>query len=483
MNRLLIANRGEIAVRIIRAARDLGIETVAVYSDVDRGALHVRLADHKVALLGSHARETYLDCDKLVSAAIQSGADAVHPGYGFFSENATFAQRVCEAGLCFVGPTPETIALMAAKDEARRRVASFGVPLVPGSDAIVDEKEALRIAAKIGYPVLVKAAAGGGGRGMRVVEGAEQLVQRLEEARREAEAAFGNDAVFIEKFIAEPRHIEVQVFGDRFGNLLHLWERECSVQRRHQKLVEESPAPNLHPELRTKILTAALLAAQSVNYLGAGTVEFLVDGGGKTRNSPFYFLEMNTRIQVEHPVTEMVTGTDLVKLQLQVARNEPLPFGQEDVEIQGHAIEYRVYAEDPQAAFAPTAGKIRYLSRSFGPGVREDSWVEAGTKVSTWYDSLLSKLIVYGTTREDALARSKRALDEYLIEGVPTTLEFHRWLLREPDFIRGMVDVRWIDRHYSGETRGPSVVGPLSLGEPIESQTAAPSSRGKELRR
>lgn len=462
LKRVLIANRSEIAVRVIRAARDMGIESVAVYSDADEGALHVRLADKRIALGGSSAKDTYLNRDKIINAAIQSGADCVHPGYGFFAENADFAAAVKAAGLTLIGPSPEAIALMGDKDQARKVAEKHGVPIVPGSTTGVDLKTFKSLAEKIGYPVMIKAVAGGSGRGIRVAEKAEELESKIAEVEREALAAFGNKEIILEKFIVKPRHIEVQVFGDTHGNVVHFCERECSLQRRHQKVVEEAPAPNLHPELRERICKAAVAMAQAVNYVGAGTVEFLVEGGTEAKSN-FYFLEMNTRIQVEHPVTEMVTGVDLVKLQFLVAMGEKIGLSQKDIKATGHALEFRVNAENPAENWSPTAGKILYVSRAGGPGVREDGWIESGSRVSTFYDSLLSKVIVYGATREEALTRARRCLNEYVVEGLETTLGFHRWVLKQPPFIEGQVDVKWIEREYRGELVPASSVGPLEL--------------------
>lgn len=462
---MLIANRGEIAVRVIRAARELGIESVAVYSEPDQGALHVRLADQKVALGGSAVKDSYLNLNKIINAAVQSGADAVHPGYGLFSENPDFGEAVEKAGLIFVGPRPESVRLMADKEQARNCVKKFDVPIVPGVDAGLSVEELIKAAGKIGYPVLLKAVAGGGGRGMRVVRNDSEIKSQLELAQKEAQAAFGNSAVFLEKYLEKPRHIEVQVFGDEHGNLLHFGERECSLQRRHQKIVEEAPAPRLHPDVRARICEAALGAARSVNYRGAGTVEFLVSGG-ETKDSPFYFLEMNTRIQVEHPVTEEVFGVDLVKLQIKVAEGEKLPFAQKDVIAKKHSIEFRINAENPAANFTPATGKLRYVSRAGGPGVRDESWVESGSVISPYYDSLLSKVIVTADTRELAIERARRVLDEYLVEGVPTTLQFHRWLLSQPDFKNGLVDVHWIEREYKGQSQEAKTVGPFKVELP-----------------
>lgn len=462
MKRLLIANRGEIAVRIIRAARELGIETVAIYSDPDAGALHARLADTRIALRGAQARDSYLRIDKIIQAATQAGADAIHPGYGFLSENSSFAAAVQEAGLTFVGPEAKAMAVMGDKAQARKRVSEFGVPIVPGFSG--EAKELPLRAAEIGYPVLIKAVAGGGGRGMRVVEHPDDFASALAQAQQEASSSFGNGEVLLEKYVLTPRHIEVQVFGDKAGNILHCFERECSVQRRHQKIIEEAVASNLHPKLREKILLAAVNAARSVQYTGAGTIEFLVQGG-LAETDPFYFLEMNTRIQVEHPVTELVTGLDLVKLQLEIASGDKLP-RQSEISPTGHAIEFRISAEDVTKQFQPTTGTVSYVSRAFGPGIREDSWIEAGTKVSPYYDSLLSKLIVYAPTRSEALQRARRVMQEYVIEGVETTLPFHRWMLEQEDFCTGTVDVKWVERNYNGETPSPIAISPLRLPKP-----------------
>lgn len=462
IKRVLIANRGEIAVRIIRAAKELGIETVAIYSEPDQGALHVRQADHKISLGGASAKDTYLNQAKIINAAIQSGADAIHPGYGFFSEKAGFAQAVLQEGFSYVGPSPEVIALMGDKGQARKKAAELGVPLVPGTEAEMSLEVLAAFIERVGYPIMVKAVAGGSGRGMRLVKNEGELEPRLGEAKREALAAFGDNTVFLEKCIVQPRHIEVQIFGDSHGNVIHIGERECSVQRQHQKLIEETPAPNLHPKLREKLLAAGVKIAKAVSYCGAGTVEFLVEDG-READSHFYFLEMNTRIQVEHPVTEEATGFDLVKMQFLVAQGETLPHSQKEVQFHRHAMEFRIYGENPQAHFSPTSGTIRYLSRTGGPGVREESWVEAGTRVSSYYDSLLTKLVISGRTRTEALQRAKRVLGEYILEGLETTLGFHRWVLSTTAFQQGQVHVHWIENEYHGETQGPGIVGPLSL--------------------
>lgn len=460
IKRLLVANRGEIAVRVIRAARELGIETVSVYSNPDAGSKHHRLADHSVSLDGSTARETYLNQEKLLLAITQSGADAVHPGYGFFAENADFAQAVGKLGAIFVGPKPETILRMGDKERARNEATAAGVPVVPGTEAGLTISQFRQFAAEIGYPVLVKAVAGGSGRGMRVVESESELEAKIAEAEKEAQAGFGNPRVLIEKYIAAPRHIEVQVFSDSFDTHCHVAERECSVQRRHQKLIEEAPAPNLDPKLRKKICESAVALCKKVGYLGAGTAEFIVPSG-ENREGNFYFLEMNTRIQVEHPVTEAATGIDLVKEQLQVASGKPLSFTQKQVACVAHAMEFRVYAEDPQTNFSPRTGAIEYISRVGGPGVREESWVESGSVLSPHYDALLSKIIISAPTRGEAIARARATLDEYVVDGIQTTLGFHRWLLRQPDFIDGKVDVNWIARTYRGEMSPPRLVSAL----------------------
>ncbi|MFN8390422.1 MAG: biotin carboxylase N-terminal domain-containing protein [Bdellovibrionota bacterium] len=467
---VLVANRGEIAVRIIRAAREYGLQTVAIYSDADEGALHVRLADKRVALGGNSARDSYLSQDKILNAAILSGADAVHPGYGFFAENAEFARALERAGLTFIGPDPAVIGLMGDKDQARRKAAESGVPVVPGTEAGLSPDALQKFCKKIGYPVMIKAVAGGSGRGMRLVEKEAELGDKLLEAQAEAEAAFRNRDVIVEKYLGRPRHIEVQVFGDAHGNVLHFGERECSLQRRHQKVVEESPAAFFHPAVRARMLESAVALAKAVGYRGAGTMEFLVEDG-TTAESPFYFLEMNTRIQVEHAVTEAVTGIDLLKLQFHVAEGKPLPMEQSAVQSRGHAIEFRVYAEDPSQGFKPTSGTVRYISRLGGAGLREDAWVEAGTQVSAYYDSLLSKLTVWGASREEAIRRSVAVLGELVVEGMETTLGFHRWVVRQPAFRDGPLDVKWIEREYRGELVSAIGVGPLVLPPLRESKS------------
>ena len=470
IRRVLVANRGEIAVRVIRAVREAGLESVAVFSDADAGALHVRAADRRVGLGSSSAKESYLNKEKLVNAAVSSGADAIHPGYGFLAENAEFAALVRGAGLVFIGPSPEVILLMGDKDRARKKAIEVGVPVVPGLEAGTSVEGIKKFASEIGYPVIVKAVAGGSGRGMRLVECADELEAKIAEASKEAEGAFGNGVVFVEKYVARPRHIEIQVFGDCYGNAVHFGERECSLQRRHQKIVEESPAPRFHSGLRKRMLDAALLLTKSVGYEGAGTLEFLVEGG-EAEESPFYFLEMNTRIQVEHTVTEEVMGVDLVRLQLEVAAGATLREELSKLEPRGHAFQFRVYAENPSEGFKPQTGRVAYMSRNGGPGVREDGWAEAGTKISAFYDSLLSKIVVWGETRDAAIARSRRVLQECVVEGIANTLPFHRWLVQQEAFLRGDLYVRWIDEFYRGEMEGPRSVGPLVLPPLVEQGT------------
>jgi acetyl-CoA carboxylase biotin carboxylase subunit len=433
MRRVLIANRGEIAVRIARACRSRGLGVVAVYSDADRDAPHVLAADRAVHLGPSPARESYLVVDKILAAAAETGADAIHPGYGFFSESAAFARAVEDAGLTWIGPTPDVIATMGDKVEARAAVVAAGVPVVPGAD--VDPRGlggAVLAAERLGFPVLVKAAAGGGGKGMRAVEDAADLGDALAAAGREAAAAFGDGRVYLEKLLRRPRHVEVQVLGDAHGNLVHLGERECSIQRRHQKIVEEAPCPVLSPALRASITETALAAARAVGYRSTGTVELLLDEDGR-----FYFLEMNTRLQVEHPVTELITGIDLVGAQLDVAAGEPLAFRQEDVELRGHAIEARVYAEDAAAGFAPSAGPILALREPHGPGVRVDSGVCAGFVVPLDYDPMLAKVSAWGTDRATAIARLAQALRETVVLGPTTNVGFLGAVLADPAFARG----------------------------------------------
>jgi len=449
---LLVANRGEIAVRVIRTCRERGIRTVAVYSEADRNALHVRLADHAVALGPAPSSESYLVAEKVLDAARQSGADAIHPGYGFLSENAAFARACAEAGITFVGPPPAAIHAMGDKTEARKLMAEAGVPMAPGTpDAIDDPAEAERVAGEIGYPVLVKAAAGGGGKGMRVVERAEDFAGSFERARSEAQSAFGDGRVYIEKYLLGPRHIEIQVLADGHGHVVHLFERECSIQRRHQKVIEEAPSAVLTPELRAAMGEAAVQAAKACDYVGAGTVEFLLDA-----NRDFYFLEMNTRLQVEHPVTELITGLDLVAEQIRIAEGEELGYGQDDLEIWGHAVECRVYAEDVPAGFLPAPGPLLRHRAASGPGVRVDAGVEEGDEVPVYYDPMIAKLCTWAKTREEAIRRMDRALAEYDIAGVRTTIPFCRFVMQHPAFVSGDFDTGFVQDHFDAAALAPS---------------------------
>jgi acetyl-CoA carboxylase biotin carboxylase subunit len=444
---LLIANRGEIAVRIIRACRELGVRAVAVYSEADAGALHTRLADAAVLIGPPPPAESYLRIDRLIEAARAAGADAVHPGYGFLSENASFAEAVMAAGLIFVGPLPGAIRRMGSKTTARVLMQRAGVPVVPGYHGAAGAGFA-EAAGSLGYPVLVKAAGGGGGRGMRVVRAPRDLPAALAAAASESLSAFGDGTVFLEKYVERGHHIEFQVFGDAHGNLVHLFERECSIQRRHQKLVEESPSPLLaaHPDLRARMGQAAVAAARAVDYQNAGTVEFIVDPA----TLEFYFLEMNTRLQVEHPVTEMLTGLDLVQLQLRVAAGEPLPFGQREVAARGHALECRVYAEDPANDFYPSIGQLLHVAAPAGPGVRVDAGFETGDAVSQHYDALLAKVIALGSGRAEAVARMDAALARFAILGVTTNLAFLRAVLAHPEFQAGSATIQFIATHLAG---------------------------------
>jgi acetyl-CoA carboxylase biotin carboxylase subunit len=446
--RILIANRGEIAVRVIRACRDLGIESVAVYSDADRAALHVRNADYAVGVGPAPARESYLNVERILEAAKATGADAVHPGYGFFSENAGFARAVADAGLVWIGPPPTAIEKMGDKVEARKLMAAAGVPLVPGSPGTLETEEEVRaVAHKIGFPIMLKAAAGGGGKGMRLVENDKDLASAVRTVASEAKSSFGDGRFYIEKFVKRPRHIEVQVFADQMGETVHVFERECSIQRRNQKVVEESPSPFITPEMRRAMGEVAVKAARAVNYVGAGTIEFLADAD---RN--FYFLEMNTRIQVEHPVTELVSGVDLVKAQIQVAAGMPLPFKQSDLVQRGWAIECRIYAEDPAAGFVPAPGRIDTLRFPDGPGVRVDAGVYEGSEVSLYYDPMIAKLATWGRDRGEAIDRMRRALAEFTIAGELTTnLDFHRWIVDQPGFLSGDFDTNFINQEYHPE--------------------------------
>ena len=437
---VLVANRGEIALRIVRACRELGLRSVAVYSDADATAAHVRHADDAVHIGKSSATKSYLDPDAVLAAARSSGADAVHPGYGFLSERAAFARAVTDAGLVWVGPPADVIERMGDKAAARAVAAQAGVPVVPGSEELADVEDAVAAAGRIGYPVLVKAAAGGGGRGIRPASSDDELRRVVVEAQREAASAFGSDVVYLERALAHPKHIEVQVLADTHGSVVHCFERDCSMQRRRQKVLEEAPAPGLDAGVRTAMCDAAVALAREVGYVGAGTVEFLLDPSGE-----FFFIEMNTRIQVEHPVTELVTGLDLVALQLRVADGETLPFGQDDVECRGAAVEFRVNAEDPADEFLPTPGEVTALELPGGPGVRVDTALAAGDVIPPFYDSMVAKLCVWAPDRDSALARGRRALAEYRVEGVPTTIPLHQRLLDDPTVVAGTYDIAFLE--------------------------------------
>jgi len=446
--KVLVANRGEIAVRIIRACRELGVETVAVYSEADRRALHVRYADEAYLLGPAPSRESYLRMDKIMDIAKKSGADAIHPGYGFLAEREDFAAACEEYGIAFIGPKPSSIAAMGDKAEARATVIKAGVPVVPGTEDVgnMTNDDLLNIAPKIGFPLLIKATAGGGGKGMREVESIEEMPTLLESARREAESAFGDGNVYLEKLVEEARHIEIQILADTHGNVIHLGERECSLQRRHQKLLEESPSSALDEELRNRMGTVAVRAAQAVNYVNAGTIEFLLD-----KDNNFYFLEMNTRLQVEHPVTEMVTGIDIVKEQLRITRGRALSYKQEDVKFNGHAIECRINAEDPYNNFMPSTGRITHSLLPTGPGVRVDTGVYPGFEITPFYDPMIAKLIVWGETRAQAILRMRRALEEYRVVGVRTNIPFHQTMMDSHRFMGGQYDTRFVEERFSME--------------------------------
>ncbi len=458
INKILVANRGEIALRIMRTAREMGIKTVAVYSDADRSALHVRYADEAVYIGPPPSSESYLAIDKIIAAAKAINADAIHPGYGFLSENATFAKTVAAAGLIFIGPSARSMEIMGSKLAAKAAVKAFDVPLVPGSEgAVTDVAEGKRTADGIGYPVLIKASAGGGGKGMRLVHRPEDFEEQMERAVSEATSAFGDGSVFIEKYITQPRHIEFQIFGDQHGHVVHLFERECSIQRRHQKVVEEAPSSVLTPELRHRMGAAAVNVARAASYCGAGTVEFILD-----ENHNFYFLEMNTRLQVEHPVTEQITGIDLVQLQIQIASGEPLPFTQDELSFSGHAIEVRVYAEDPTNNFLPDIGTLQTYRRPQGNGVRVDDGFEQGMEIPFYYDPMIAKLIATAETRQAAIDKMVRAIDEYEITGIATTLGFCRFVMNHNAFRDGAFDTRFVEQHFS----------PDMLAEPKENDEA-----------
>lgn len=444
---ILIANRGEVALRIIRAAKEMGIETVVVYSETDKDSLPVAMADRAVCIGPGPAAQSYLNMPNIISAALTTGAQAVHPGYGFLAENSAFARACADSGLVFIGPSPDAIDRMGDKSVARETMAAAGVPTVPGSDGSVESyEEALKFAEIVGFPVLIKASAGGGGKGMRVARDVAELKSNLTAAKTEAAAAFGNDTVYLEKYLLRPRHVEMQILADTHGNAVHLYERDCSIQRRHQKLVEEAPSPAMTPELREAMGVAALKAVRAVNYVNAGTVEFLLDTDGK-----FYFMEMNTRVQVEHCITEQVTGVDIVKEQIRIAAGEPMRHKtQAEIVLRGHAIEFRINAEDPSHNFRPNPGLIEVFNPPGGFGVRIDSHVYSGYRVPPTYDSLLGKLIVWGETRDEAVARARRALDEFIVVGIPTTIPFHQAVVETEAFAAGDVYTDFVDTEMSG---------------------------------
>ncbi len=447
MQKILVANRGEIAMRVMRTAKEMGIKTVAVFSEADRNMPFVRYADEAICIGPALSSQSYLRAEKIIEAAKKTGADAIHPGYGFLSENASFSQAVSDAGLIFIGPSAHSIEIMGSKIGAKQAAKKFNVPMVPGTEEpISDINEARKIANGIGYPILVKASAGGGGKGMRVVNNEAEFEEQVLTAKREALGAFSNDDVFIEKYVGSPKHIEIQLMGDQHGNYVYLFERECSIQRRHQKLVEEAPSSCLTPDIRKAMGECAVAAARSCNYYGAGTVEFLVD-----EQLNFYFLEMNTRLQVEHCVTEMITGIDLVKEQINVARGNKLSFSQEDLKITGHAIELRVCTEDPLNNFLPDTGRLEIYQPPKGPGIRVDDGYEEGMDVPIFYDSMIAKLVAYAPTRDEAIERLCRAIDEYYIKGIKTTLAFGKWAVQTEPFRSGKFDTKFIENYFKPE--------------------------------
>ncbi len=448
MNKLLVANRGEIALRIMRSAREMGIKTVAVYSEADRTALHVRYADEAICIGPAASSQSYLVGSKIIEACKQTGAQAIHPGYGFLSENAAFAREVKAAGLILVGPTPEAMEIMGNKLSAKAAALKYNIPMVPGTEeAITDINEAKQRAIEVGFPILIKAAAGGGGKGMRIVEKSEDFEEQMHLAVSEATSAFGDGSVFIERYVTSPRHIEIQVLGDTHGNIIHLFERECSVQRRHQKVIEEAPSSVLTEEIRAKMGKCAVDVARAVNYVGAGTVEFILD-----ENLDFFFLEMNTRLQVEHPVTEMITGLDLVKEQLKIARGEALSIKQEELKINGHAMELRVYAEDPLNNFLPDIGTLQTYKTPKGNGVRVDDGFEEGMEIPIYYDPMIAKLITYGANRQEAIERMIRAIDEYDITGIQTTLSFGKFVMQHEAFTSGKFDTHFVSKYFNSDS-------------------------------
>lgn len=447
INKILVANRGEIALRIMRTAQKMGIKTVAVYSDADREAPHVRFADEAVHIGNSPSSESYLNMDKIVEAALKTKSHAIHPGYGFLSENAVFAQLAADNGITFIGPKPHAIKVMGNKLEAKEAVKGYNIPMVPGiEESITDISLARKVSEQIGFPILIKASAGGGGKGMRVVQQPSELPEQMERAISEAKAAFGDGSVFLEKYIESPRHIEIQILADTYGNIIHLFERECSIQRRHQKVVEEAPSAVLTPKIRAAMGEAAIKVAKACDYVGAGTVEFLLDS-----DKNFYFLEMNTRLQVEHPVTELITGIDLVEQQIKIARNEKLEFSQQDLSIKGHALEVRVYAEDPLDNFLPSMGTLETYIRPKGKGIRLDDGFEEGMTIPIYYDPMLAKLITYGKDREEAIQLMIGAISEYKIKGISTTLPFGKFVCEHQAFSSGEFDTHFVKNYYTPE--------------------------------
>ncbi len=444
MKKILVANRGEIALRVMRTIKAMGMNTVAVFSEADRNAPHVRFADEAVCIGPAPSKDSYLRTDKILEVCEKLNVDGIHPGYGFLSENTDFAKAVTEAGITFIGPSPEAIKIMGNKLAAKQAVSKFDVPLVPGTDQPVSNiEEAIRLAKEVGFPILIKASAGGGGKGMRLVEKEEDIKEQMELAVSEAVSAFGDGSVFIERFVNSPRHIEIQILGDTHGNVVHLFERECSVQRRHQKVIEEAPSAVVSPEMRRAMGEAAIKVAKSVNYVGAGTVEFIVDD-----QLNFFFLEMNTRLQVEHPVTEMITGIDLVQEQIQIAEGLPISFSQEDLSINGHAIELRLYAEDPENNFLPDIGRLTTYQRPVGTDIRVDDGMEEGMDIPIYYDPMISKLIVHGTNRNQTIQRMLEAIDSYRVEGVKTTLPFGKFVLNHPAFVTGNFNTKFVENYY-----------------------------------
>ncbi len=458
--KVLIANRGEIAVRVMRACRELGIKTVAVFSDVDRDALHVRFADEAYCIGPPPARESYLIGERIIEVAKQAGAEAIHPGYGFLSERGPFADLCAREGIVFIGPSGDVMRTMGDKVTARQTMEKAGVPIVPGTTERQRDEQIPVFAMKIGLPVMIKAAAGGGGKGMRLVREEREILPSAARARSEAKSSFGDDSLYVEKFVEEPRHIEIQILADAHGNAVHLFERECSIQRRHQKVIEEAPGNRISAELRARMGAAAVAAAKAVDYVGAGTCEVLVD-----KHDDFYFLEMNTRVQVEHAITEMITGVDIVKTMIRVAAGEKLPFAQEDLAISGHSIEARIYAEDPDNNFVPSPGEVVVYRPSAGPGIRVDSGVYQGAKVTVFYDPMVAKLVVWGRDRGEAIERLRRALSEFVVKGIKTSIPFHQKLVHHPKFLEGRYDTGFIDQHMAGGKGGTAAASDEDAAE------------------